>query len=720
MSAPYREGGNIMAEDNRMTDGQDAGKQAAGTEPQTSGRQDAGAPDMDAAGQGGRDDSAQDKSLREEADRAADDRRSEEERRRREDRRNKDGERLKGLFAMLKDLAIRAYRRIQHAIDRAIGRGKAIVQPAVHRLADRRSAMDQSQGKDPSQDKEAAEKSAEKASRKEERREFRKSVIARWVLGKDVYLDAVHRAEKQAEMDAKRSGPVPDATKPDRPDKPEPDKPDRPDGPEPDKPDRPEPENPGKTEPEKTGDSKEGPDKPGNGKDGQDKGGPKELGEDFKFTNIHQLFTMDLETEYADAQKKKQDSLDYYAGMLQQKLTELNKDGGPVLVTAARNAELGSGTVEFHIEPDRANGAESFMGLSDASVRIDSHMNVDEAFAHEEGQDGKKHALEGNAIQALGAYVAAGLARNFFEDYNKSDRTTNIVSRNELGKLVLEAAGKGTSCFRADNIDYMVSAKDGRIEITEAGSGRKSALSMDAFSRQAEAAAKAREIAAEAEKLKKEAAGLEEQIAKDKASRQKSNDEKEEKGKAAREKDREAGKAEAAEKIMPGSSGKSADDIKALRQDAKKLRAEARTINDALLIVDQAISRNEGRAADLREKISEAEKEFTETKKTWEEASKETGLSEFHETHKANAIAERESCIRAFEEILPECRNSMNERMDLCELDRGEVQENGRTCIEDILDGKTVNMYEDLQHGDDGPGKDSQNREAQQNEPELG
>lgn len=93
----------------------------------------------------------------------------------------------------------------------------------------------------------------------------------------------------------------------------------------------------------------------------------------------------------------------------------------PVDAKATRN---GDGTITFDIAcgKDEMGTKASFLKATDIHVTMDSNYNIIEAVGRDENNQ------EMDIAETLGAYIAADLAGNFREDYNRADDVHNVLS----------------------------------------------------------------------------------------------------------------------------------------------------------------------------------------------------------------------------------------------------------------------------------------------------
>lgn len=93
----------------------------------------------------------------------------------------------------------------------------------------------------------------------------------------------------------------------------------------------------------------------------------------------------------------------------------------PVDTKATRNAD---GTITFDIacSKDEMGTKSSFLKATDIHITMDSNYNIIEAVGRDENNQ------EMDVTETLGAYIAADLAGNFREDYNRADDVHNVLS----------------------------------------------------------------------------------------------------------------------------------------------------------------------------------------------------------------------------------------------------------------------------------------------------
>lgn len=213
-------------------------------------------------------------------------------------------------------------------------------------------------------------------------------IIARRGLGREGYMHALQmgeQAEREAKEEAARASqgdsqrsqpdgnsgsktPMPDANKPDQ------SKTERQEG-EKGQPDKPEPQ----------------PERP--------------------LKHLYEVFTKDT----AESNK----FLANYEKRLAEHLEQIEHQ--PVDAKATRN---GDGTITFDIAcgKDEMGTKASFLKATDIHVTMDSNYNIIEAVGRDENNQ------EMDVTETLGAYIAADLAGNFREDYNRADDVHNVLS----------------------------------------------------------------------------------------------------------------------------------------------------------------------------------------------------------------------------------------------------------------------------------------------------
>lgn len=139
----------------------------------------------------------------------------------------------------------------------------------------------------------------------------------------------------------------------------------------------------------------------------------------------------------------------------------------PVDAKATRN---GDGTITFDIAcgKDEMGTKASFLKATDIHVTMDSNYNIIEAVGRDENNQ------EMDVTETLGAYIAADLAGNFREDYNRADDVHNVLSGKTFADAVTRAVkdpeplliipwnavnpgrGKDYGDVRIDNVLYHV------------------------------------------------------------------------------------------------------------------------------------------------------------------------------------------------------------------------------------------------------------------------
>ena len=225
-------------------------------------------------------------------------------------------------------------------------------------------------------------------------------IIARRGLGREGYMHALQmgeQAEREAKEEAARASqgdsqrsqpdgnggsktPMPDANKPDQ------SKTERQEG-EKGQPDKPEPQ----------------PERP--------------------LKHLYEVFTKDT----AESNK----FLANYEKRLAEHLEQIEHQ--PVDAKATRN---GDGTITFDIAcgKDEMGTKASFLKATDIHVTMDSNYNIIEAVGRDENNQ------EMDITETLGAYIAADLAGNFREDYNRADDVHNVLSGKTFADAVTRAA----------------------------------------------------------------------------------------------------------------------------------------------------------------------------------------------------------------------------------------------------------------------------------------
>lgn len=252
----------------------------------------------------------------------------------------------------------------------------------------------------PKKEQESAERDSDEVSRMEKRTKETKQkrslrdygnlffhIIARRGLGREGYMHALQmgeQAEREAKKEAARASgedssksqpdgsgtktPIPDVNKPDQ------SKAERQEG-EKGQPDKPEPQ----------------PERP--------------------LKHLYEVFTKDT----AESNK----FLANYEKRLAEHLEQIEHQ--PVDAKATRN---GDGTITFDIAcgKDEMGTKASFLKATDIHITMDSNYNVIEAVGRDENNQ------EMDVTETLGAYIAADLAGNFREDYNRADDVHNVLS----------------------------------------------------------------------------------------------------------------------------------------------------------------------------------------------------------------------------------------------------------------------------------------------------
>ena len=246
-------------------------------------------------------------------------------------------------------------------------------------------------------EQESAERNSDEVSRMEKRAKEAKQkrslrdygnlffhIIARRGLGREGYMHALQmgeQAEREAKEEAARAsredsskfqpdgnGPMPDGNKPDQ------------------------------SKTERQGGEKGQPDKP-------------EPQPERPLKHLYEVFTKDT----AESNK----FLANYEKRLAEHLEQIEHQ--PVDAKATRN---GDGTITFDIAcgKDEMGTKASFLKATDIHVTMDSNYNIIEAVGRDENNQ------EMDVTETLGAYIAADLAGNFREDYNRADDVHNVLS----------------------------------------------------------------------------------------------------------------------------------------------------------------------------------------------------------------------------------------------------------------------------------------------------
>lgn len=232
-------------------------------------------------------------------------------------------------------------------------------------------------------------------------------IIARRGLGREGYMHALQmgeQAEREAKEEAARASvedsskfqpdgsktntPMPDVNKPDQ----------------------------SKTEQQEGG--KDQPDKP-------------EPQPERPLKHLYEVFTKDT----AESNK----FLANYEKRLAEHLEKIAHQ--PVDTKATRN---GDGTITFDIacSKDEMGTKSSFLKATDIHVTMDSNYNIIEAVGRDENNQ------EMDVTETLGAYIAADLAGNFREDYNRADDVHNVLS----GKTFADAVTRTVKDPEPDRI----------------------------------------------------------------------------------------------------------------------------------------------------------------------------------------------------------------------------------------------------------------------------
>lgn len=619
---------------------------------------------------------------------------------------DKDG-RPKGLFARIRGLASRIFHRIKHAVERAIGRGRIPTPLKTNPIDQSRSAMDLS-GKDkPSVDRATKDKDQEKQGRNWGELFFHG--FARRLLGKDAYMYAIQQEEKQEaarqNQDTKGRETANGASKEtNRPA--ETGRADRTENPRLQE----------KTGQEKTADAQaQNPaqtvgenEKSADGKSADKQKEPEKM--KGKFNSLHKIITNDLEDRYTNAREAKEAYLSHYTEQLQEKLTEINH-GDPVQVSASRK----DGKLEFCINTglDSFGGYASFMGCSGIQIEVDGHLNIVSAEAFvptRQLQDGTFAGRKIDVSETLGAYIVSDLAKNFREDYNRGSESYNLTSRNEFEKIARDAAASGREGFMIDNISYSISVnKDQSIQISPDAGGKAFTIAMDAVPAQAETAREAYETKTQelqdTEHALEYARRLYSEMEAARQSLQEQYDQASEKAKAADKQHKDVQREIfQIEKQLSGAY-LGAQETAAQNQRKLELEAEKKTAfkeqkqtvkeqnlaHAALDNADLALQGQKKRIDALEQKAESLKDACREAKEQYDAASlqqKET-VKEAYQSHVDNVAKSRESSIRAFEEILPACKNELGGNFTLDDLNKA-MEETGRTSMEEALNAQEM------------------------------
>ena len=253
-------------------------------------------------------------------------------------------------------------------------------------------------------------------------------IIARIGLGREGYMHAIQEAEKREAEAQKEENRKPD-----------------------------ERDTGSGNKADKESQSQSGPDDRQESEQQQPDGEQKTPEPEKPLKHLYELFTKDT----AESNK----FLANYEKRLAEHLKTIGH--GDVDVHAVR--EDGMITFRIACEKDGGGTQNTFMGAHDIQVTMDSNYNIVEAIAR-----GEQESFD--VTETLGKYIAADMAGNFREDYNRYDDVHNVLSENRF----TESIQKGTANFivpggmhmlresfdpiRIDNVLYEVTsskAKDG-------------------------------------------------------------------------------------------------------------------------------------------------------------------------------------------------------------------------------------------------------------------
>ena len=614
-------------------------------------------------------------------------------------KKDKEPTRFRGFFLRIRDLAMRVYHYVKHTVERAIGRGRIPSPPRVNVADFSRSSMDPSRKKDdPSVDRATQDKSREKGR---DWKELFYHGIARRILGKEAYVHAIQQNEKrEASRQEKGTQEQAPAQK----------------------------ENAGHAKKEQQGrtehpGSQEKPERAGKAENAKnqeqrkpEKGEAQKEAEEMKgkFKALHKLITNDLEDRYSNAKETKEAYLSYYAKQLQEKLTELNQ-GEPVQISAARK----DGKLEIRINNEREQygGYSSFMGCSMIQIDIDKHLNVISAEAFvptRQSDDGRFIGRKIDVSETLGAYIVSDLARNFREDYNRGEKSYNLTSRNEFEKTMRDAATQGRNGFTVDNISYLISVKDNKIQISQTDGGKAFTIAMDADTQKPDPFREAYETKIQKlQDIEKELKTTKEARS-EKAANAIKLDEiyKQAQTKALETEQKVCNIRECLKKIESQMSGKypgpqkmqelKEQQAQILKDRAAAFREKGQTFTAANVAkadydiavgqvkkLDEQITALEQKAGAMRDACRDAKEQYDKTSLGQEETDREV-----YQAHVRSVVESRESSIRAFEEILPGQKNEIGGNFKLEDLNKA-MEETGRTSMEEALNAQSRDMQHD-------------------------
>ncbi len=606
----------------------------------------------------------------------------------------------KKLLRRLHDLAIRAYRKVKHAVEWAIGRGRIPAMPIVNRTDFSRSVRDLS-GKDKlSVDKVTQERAQDKEKGRNWKELFYHG-FARRLLGKDAYMYAVQQSEKQDVLKQRKNAQESEKTGQAQKDE---------NGKE------------GK-DPAKRAKVRASQEKPEqfSSRDTQEQGrqskaeiSQKELEEmKGKFNSLYKVITDDLEDRFLNAREAKEAYLRHYAEQLQEKLTKLNH-GEMVQVLAVRE----NGKLKIHIndEPEQYGGYPLFMGCSRIRVEIDGHLNITsaEAFVPTKQDDGGKFiGRKIDISDTLGAYILSDLEKNFREDYNPGTESYTFASRKEFEHTVRDAALQGQNEFTIDNITYMLSVKDNQMQVNQAAVDKAFSITMEDGAGEVEAArekyeAKSEQLQEVEKKLEDAKNGYQELVEK---YRQKQDTYKQAEAKAIAAKQKHRDATQKLNKIQKQLSEKypgaeKMDELKTQEQKAigarntafkesKNANIEKNTAQAELDKTDKEMKQVweqigvlEHEAAPLRDACREAKEQYDSVSLAQKDV-----FGEIYQAHTKSVVESRASSIRVFEEILPECKNDIGRNFGLEDLKRV-MEETLRASVEEALNDQAKSGQE--------------------------
>lgn len=615
-------------------------------------------------------------------------------------------QRAKGLFERIRNLAMRVYHRVKHAVERAIGRGRIPTLSKVNEADFSRSAMDPSRKKDdPSVDRATQEKSKEKGR---DWKELFYHGIARRILGKDAYMHAIQQNEKQEAPRQEKGAQEQNKQAPEQKEntgQAEKVQPGR-------------TEHPGSQEKPERSESTEAKEQGNQEEKKEVQREPEEM--KGKFNALHKIITNDLEDKYSNARESKEAYLDHYTKQLQEKLTELNH-GEPVQVSASREDERLE--IRINHEQEQYGGYPSFMGCSMIRIDIDKHLNITSAEAFvpiRQSDDGKFIGRKIDVTETLGAYIVSDLARNFREDYNRGAESYNLTSRNEFEKTMHDAAAQGRGGFTIDNISYSISVKDNQIQLSQADGGKAFTIAMDAGSQKSDAAreayeAKSQELQDIEKKLKEvkdirneKAAELSHLATKTEQAAAKASEVEQRvcdiKDALRKVENQIGGKYPGAQKMQElkeqqkeilKNRASAFREKNATRTEANVVRADRDNMADRVKELDEHIAALEQKAGAMRDACRDAKEQYDNANLGQKEI-----VREIYQAHTKSAMESRESSIRVFEEILPGQKNELGGNFKLEDLNKA-MEETGRTSMEEALNAQSRDMQHEPSTGEE-------------------